>query len=108
MQDQGNQFPSAWVDLGAGVRRRVLSDSTEAMTAEVAFEKGAVGSPHSHPHLQSTYVAQGCFSFEIDGEIRQVAAGEALVIPRNAVHGCTALEAGVLIDTFMPRRDDFL
>jgi hypothetical protein len=30
------------------------------------------------------------------------------VIHGNAVHGCRCLEAGVLVDSFTPRRDDFL
>lgn len=33
---------------------------------------------------------------------------DMIVIPSNVEHGCVALEAGSLIDTFAPRRDDFL
>jgi quercetin dioxygenase-like cupin family protein len=99
-------FPT--VDAGGGVRRRVLSESPEIMVVEVAFPAGGEGAPHSHPHVQSTYVQSGRFEFRIDGERFLVTAGDAFVIPSNAVHGCRALDAGVLIDTFTPRRDDFL
>jgi quercetin dioxygenase-like cupin family protein len=100
-------FPT--VDTGGGVMRRVLSESPEIMLVEVTFPADGVGAPHSHPHVQSTLVKSGRFEFTIDGTSFEVTAGDAFVIPSNAVHGCRALgEPGVLIDTFTPRRDDFL
>jgi len=106
MPDLVRSFPT--VDTGNGVLRRVLSESPELMVVEVAFPAGGVGAAHSHPHVQSTYVQSGRFEFTIDGEPFLVAEGDAFVIPANAVHGCRALDAGTLIDTFAPRRDDFL
>ena len=38
----------------------------------------------------------------------QGAPGDSLVIGPQVVHGCECIEAGELIDTFTPRRDDFL
>ena len=78
------------------------------MTVEVEFEAGAIGEAHSHPHIQTIFVAAGAFEFEIAGETRAVTAGDSLIIPSNAVHGCKCVEAGRLIDSFTPRRDDFL
>jgi quercetin dioxygenase-like cupin family protein len=100
-------FPS--VDTGGGVTRRVLSESPEIMLVEVSFPADGVGAAHSHPHVQSTLVKSGRFEFTIAGESFEVGPGDAFVIPSGAVHGCRALgEPGVLIDTFTPRRDDFL
>ena len=39
---------------------------------------------------------------------RDIGPGDAFVIPSGAEHGCLCLEAGELIDSFTPRRDDFL
>lgn len=100
------QFPE--VEAGQGVMRRVLADSPELMVVEVRFEKDGVGLAHSHPHIQSTVVKSGKFEFTISGESFVVNAGEAFVVPSGATHSCRALEAGVLVDTFAPRRDDFL
>ncbi len=97
-----------WVDAGDGVRRRVLAETHEAMTVEVEFAKGAVGDPHSHVHVQTIFVADGRFEFTVDDEVRTVSAGDSLVIPSNARHGCICLADGRLIDSFTPRRDDFL
>ena len=102
----GKSFP--WVEAGEGVRRRILAENPEAMTVQVEFSKGSVGDPHHHPHVQTIFVAAGRFEFTVDGEVKQYAAGDSLVIPSNVVHGCVALEDGTLIDSFVPRRDDFL
>jgi len=100
-------FPT--VDAGNNVRRRVLAESPDLMLVEFAFAENGVGAPHSHPHVQSTFVKAGRFEFTVAGETFEVGPGDAFVIPSNAVHGCHALgEPGVLIDTFTPRRDDFL
>lgn len=78
------------------------------MVVAFRFEAGGIGALHSHPHVQATYVASGRFRFEIDGTERDVAQGDSFVLPSGSVHGCTCLEAGLLIDSFTPRRDDFL
>lgn len=99
-------FPAVQVD--DHVVRQVLSENESLMVVAFGFAKDGVGAAHSHPHVQSTYVESGRFRFHIDGEEFDVAAGDSFVIPSNAVHGCTCLQAGRLVDTFTPRRDDFL
>lgn len=91
-----------------GVTRRILSYSDELMMCEISFEKGAAGNVHSHPHLQITYVAKGRFQFTIDGETKIVGPGDSLYMPSNSVHGVIALEEGVLVDVFNPKREEFL
>lgn len=105
-QPSAETFP--WVDADEGVRRRVLAHTEAAMTVEVEFQAGAAGAIHSHPHVQTIYVRSGTFDFVVDGKERRVTTGDSLVIPSGAEHGCKALEAGSLIDSFSPRRDDFL
>ena len=43
---------------GPGVRRQVLADDPAQMVVSFRFETGAKGHLHSHPHVQSTYVAK--------------------------------------------------
>ena len=100
--------PRERVVVSDKVVRRVIADSPELMVVEVTFEAGGVGDAHSHPHVQATVVRSGRFRFTIGGEDVEVGDGDAFVIPANAEHACVCLEAGVLIDTFTPRRDDFL
>ncbi len=95
-------------DLGDGVTRRVLAHGGTMMAVEVRFEKGATGPLHHHPHEQLTYVLSGRFAFTIEGETSEVGAGDTLYKAPDVVHGCVCLEAGVLLDTFTPQREDFL
>jgi quercetin dioxygenase-like cupin family protein len=97
-----------WTKTPDGNRRRVLLHTDELMMVEFAFEKGGIGALHSHPHVQSSYVAEGRFEVTIDGQVQTLAAGDGFIVPSNLVHGVKALEAGRLVDTFTPHRADFL
>lgn len=100
-------FPE--VTTAPHVSRQVLAETPELMVVRFRFDKiGAEGALHSHVHLQATYVQSGRFRFSVAGESFEVGPGAAFVIPSNAVHGCVCLEPGVMVDTFTPRRDDFL
>ncbi|MBE5770857.1 MAG: cupin domain-containing protein [Clostridiales bacterium] len=95
-------------DLGGGVQRRVLSYNEEMMSVEVAFETGAVGAAHTHPHTQCSYVLSGRFSYCIEDESVILCPGDSIVVPSGLPHGTTCLEKGVLLDIFTPMRKDFL
>ena len=40
---------------GEGVTRRILAYTDGLMCVENTFQEGAVGKPHSHPHLPAMY-----------------------------------------------------
>ena len=101
-----HSFPSVAVD--AHVTRRVLADSPELMVVAFDFREGGVGAPYHHPHIQSTYCESGHFRFHVGEREFEVGPGDSFVIPSDMVHGCTCLEGGRLVDSFAPRRDDFL
>ncbi|MBE6929128.1 MAG: cupin domain-containing protein [Clostridia bacterium] len=92
---------------GEGVVRRVLAYSDDAMCVENTFETGAVGALHSHPHTQVTYIVSGRFRFTVGDETYEVKAGDTLVKKNGVIHGCVALEGGVMLDFFTPMREDF-
>ena len=95
-------------DLGGGVSRRVLAHTDRQMIVEVHFDEGGVGSVHTHPHAQNTYVLSGRFRFTIDGESVEVGPGDTIAFPPDIPHGTLCLEAGTLLDIFTPMREDFL
>ncbi|NNF35750.1 MAG: cupin domain-containing protein [Saprospiraceae bacterium] len=97
-----------WEELGGGVSRKFLGYDNQIMMVLVKFEKGALGAPHQHFHTQATYCVAGKFEFEIDGEKQIVKAGDGVYIQPNLLHSAVCLEAGILIDTFSPVREDFL
>ncbi|QEN90135.1 cupin domain-containing protein [Labrys sp. KNU-23] len=97
-----------WQSTPDGNRRRVLAYTDELMMVEFAFEKDGVGWLHSHPHIQSSYVAEGRFEVTIGGRTETLAAGDSFIVPSGLEHGVKALEKGRLVDCFTPHRADFL
>lgn len=97
-----------WEPAGEGVVRQIMGYDGQVMLVKVKFEQGAVGTPHTHYHTQTTYVASGKFEFTVNGEKQIVETGDGVYIEPDAVHGCVCLEAGILIDCFSPMRADFL
>lgn len=95
-------------DLGSGISRQFLGYNDSLMMLKIMFEAGAVGAAHKHFHSQSTYIESGVFDVTIDGVTQRQGAGDSYFIPPNLVHGAVCIEAGVLIDTFSPVREDFL
>ncbi len=51
---------------------------------------------------------RGVFDVTIDGVTTKLSAGGSYIVAPNLIHGVVALEKGLLIDTFTPRRDEFL
>jgi quercetin dioxygenase-like cupin family protein len=93
---------------GPGARRRILCQNKDLMMVEFAFDKDGEGLPHSHPHVQTTLVASGQFRFTVAGVTKILNPGDAILIPSNAEHSCVCLKEGHLVDSFSPRRDDFM
>lgn len=93
---------------GEGVIRRVLAYDDGMMIVENTFETGAVAALHSHPHLQTAYIAEGAFTFEIDGVGKIVKKGDSVLLPCGVPHAVICHEAGVVVDIFTPMREDFV
>ncbi|MEM8789663.1 MAG: cupin domain-containing protein [Pseudomonadota bacterium] len=106
-----NLFPGAdgeLTEVATGLRRKVCAQAPNVMVVEVHFDAGVTAPMHHHPHEQITYVMSGRFEFTVGDAVHVVAAGDSLYKQPNIEHGATCLEAGMLLDVFTPRRDDFL
>ncbi len=99
---------TAWQPAGDGVCRQIMGYDGNVMLVKVKFKKGAQGTPHTHFHTQTTYVASGKFEFTVGGEKKIVKAGDSIYMEPNVLHGCVCLKPGILIDCFSPMRSDFL
>ena len=95
-------------DLGGGLKRRILSHGEDMMAVEVIFDTGAVGTLHTHPHVQISYVLEGKFEAEIGTEKRIISVGDTYYTLPDVPHGVICLEKGKLLDIFTPERKDFL
>lgn len=99
---------NVWENAEPGVKRKIFEPGAGIMMMEVHFEAGAEGYVHSHPHEQLSYCLKGRLEFTIDGQTKVVSAGETIYIPSGAKHGCKALEASALLDSFTPVREDLI
>ncbi len=95
-------------DLGNGIKRQILSYGPDIMNCRLWFESGSAGDIHDHFHSQTTYIESGLFLAHINGEEREIGPGDSVYIEPNARHGVTCIEAGSLLDSFSPVRQDFL
>ena len=96
------------VEMFPGVVRRTLNSGDRTTLVEITLAEGAVVPDHTHPHEQIGYVVSGRVSFTIDGEERELRAGDSYLVPGGATHAITALEPSVCIDVFSPVREEYL
>jgi quercetin dioxygenase-like cupin family protein len=97
-----------YIDMGGGVKRKIMTYCEELMVTKVSFEKGSIGALHNHPHLQVSYIAKGSFEVTVGDKKQILNEGDLFFAPTMEYHGVVCLEAGVLIDVFNPKREDFL
>lgn len=93
------------------VERRVAY-TDHLMIAIVDFSGGPKTQPdppHSHPHEQITYVAEGEILFLMDDQQIHLCAGDVYTVPSGKMHTIQLLsEHARLVDSFNPIREDFL
>ena len=94
-----------------GVERR-LAHTENLMIVVVDFYDGPKEEPdppHSHPHEQVSYVAEGEILFLLDGQQTRLGPGDVFLVPSGRPHSIQQLTEHVrLVDCFTPIREDFL
>ena len=95
-----------------GITRKVIT-LENLMTVLIEFTNGPwkEADPfHSHPHEQTSYVAEGEIIFYCEGEAEEhLVAGDMFFVPSGKKHTIKVLTPTVrLIDNFSPIREDFL
>lgn len=75
----------------------------------VTIEPHQVVPRHQHPHEQLGVMLEGAMELTIGDETRLLRPGDAYTIPPNLPHGAATREEGcVVLDLFMPPREDYL
>lgn len=95
-----------------GLERKIIHTGS-LMTVIIDFSDGPWSEPeppHSHPHVQTSYVAKGEIIFYCEGEPDQhLKAGDMFAVPSGKKHTVRLLTQHVrLVDSFNPLREDFL
>jgi len=93
-------------------RQRYLTHTEKLMMVVIDFDDGPTSEPdppHSHPHEQVSYVAEGEILFFLDKEETKLSKGDMFIVPPNIPHTVQLLTKHVrLVDTFTPIREDFI
>jgi quercetin dioxygenase-like cupin family protein len=95
-----------------GLQRKIIH-TDNLMSVLIDFTDGPWDKPeppHSHPHEQVSYVAEGEIIFFCKGEEDQhLKAGDMFAVPSGRPHTIRLLtEKARLVDSFNPLREDFL
>jgi quercetin dioxygenase-like cupin family protein len=98
----------AWETTDKGVERKLLCYNKDLMMTHVRFGNGAVGNLHHHPHRQVSFISDGSFEVEINGEKKILKKGDSFIVDADLLHGVVALEDAEIVDIFTPLREDFL
>lgn len=99
---------TAWESCGEGISRQIMGYDPHLMAVKVAFEKGAVGTRHTHDHSQVSYVVSGHFESRVGAETQQLGPGDGYYVAPGEPHELLCLETGIVLDLFSPLRADFL
>ena len=89
------------------LHRRVIWGENQNV-ALFLFKRGCHVRAHRHISEQVTQVLKGSLRLIVAGEEIVLDAGEALVIPPDTLHEAFADEDAEVMDSFSPKRDDWL
>lgn len=99
-------------EVKEGLRRKIIY-TKNLMNVLIDFSNGPWEEPeppHSHPHEQTSFVAEGEIIFYCEDEPDQhLKAGDMFAVPSGKKHTIKLLTKKVrLVDSFNPVREDFL
>jgi quercetin dioxygenase-like cupin family protein len=104
-----DDMPVAQIREGA---ERRIGHTDNLMIVVVDFHDGPKDQsdpPHSHPHEQVSYVADGEVIFLMDDRQTHLRPGDMFLVPSGKAHSIQQLTEHVrLVDCFTPIREDFL
>ncbi|WP_423130468.1 cupin domain-containing protein [Gaoshiqia sp. Z1-71] len=95
-----------------GLERKIIH-TNKLMTVLIDFSGGPWAEPepmHSHPHEQTSYIAEGEVIFFCEGEESvRLKAGDLFAVASGKKHTIQLItEKARLVDSFNPLREDFL
>lgn len=96
------------VEMFPGAFRTTLTYNDTLMLCHFFLKKGAVIPLHKHVPVQNGYLVSGKVQLDSeDGSKLVIEPGASYVFDSNEVHGATALEDSVYVETFYPVRPEY-
>src|SRR5512140_2637798 len=90
-----------------GITFDLLAVGDQIMLTRMKFRAGDVVPPHSHPNEQAGYVLSGKIRLTCPAFDETLQPGDSYSIPGGMEHGAKAIEDTVVIDCFVPPREEY-
>jgi len=94
--------------LTEGVTLTIDTYTDRMMVSHLRFDAGATAPLHHHPEDEVNVVISGRFECTVDGRKILLNPGDTVHVLADQVHGLHAIEAGVVVSTWSPVRNDLL
>jgi len=92
------------VEFAPGLEFRPVI-GTRLLVNFVRYQPHSVAPLHAHEEEQVTFVLEGEFEFDLDGDVRMMHAGMAVLVPPHVPHGARTLDSTCFeVDVFSPPR----
>ena len=108
MSNPVNYSDTPIVPVKGPITRRILANGPSLMAVEFTFSDVFVDTPHSHPNEQVSVILEGKFECNMNGELFLMTPGDSIFFASNVPHCMNCLVPGKIMDSFTPRREDFL
>jgi len=96
-----------WKDVDEGIRRKVVATVEGCMIAVYEIKKGAKVPMHNHPEMQMGVIIEGKGMFRTGGGDVTLVKGDSYSLDSGEYHEFEALEDCIVVDLFIPAREDF-
>jgi ribonuclease HI len=96
------------VPLAPGIYRETVAAGEKMLQLKAYLVKGAKLPPHTHFHEQTSFILQGKVSFSSREGEKVFNQGQAINFPGDLEHGAEVLENTIILDTFVPVREEYL
>ncbi|MHA1342180.1 MAG: cupin domain-containing protein [Promethearchaeota archaeon] len=96
------------VEVVKGIFRKTLAYNKEGLLCHFRLLKGTEIPLHNHIHTQIGYVVKGKLKFFTSNSEFIATTGDSYVFDGNEKHGAKILEDSIIIEVFIPRRDEYI
>ncbi len=97
-----------WIDICPGIKRRTQTSGPAMYQMIAQLEAGSRMPEHKHLNEQIIHILEGRMRLLVDGQPHELVTGDSFYLASNVPHAVETLEETRVLDTFSPRRAEYL
>jgi quercetin dioxygenase-like cupin family protein len=90
-----------------GITFDLLAVGEHTMLTRMSFKAGDAVPPHSHPNEQTGYIVSGRICISCPAFDETLEPGDTYSVPAGMEHRADAIEDTVVLDFFVPPREEY-